>query len=183
MEISVAHEFEIDRAELEYAFACEDLERLNDLVHEVNRRDVVEWTDDGSRFRRVSEYHARSRVPEFVGKIFRKDPSQVTQVMEYDRETHRGWYDIESPVLGKRFVYRSEFSIEEPAPGRAIRRSKLTVQVRLPAIGGRVEKLLKHEFEKRESAEYEVCARFLRETWPAIRAQVMESWPSARSFA
>lgn len=183
MEIESVHEYDIARNEFEYAFACEDFEQLIDKIQEVNHREVVELSDDGRHLRRVCLYHASDRIPAFVSTLFRKDPSKVTQVMEYDRETHAGFYEVYNDVLGKRFVYRSEFCMEVPSPGRTRKRSRLRVEVRLPAVGGRIEKHLKNEFEARERTEQEVCATFLRETWPRIADQVMANWPTSEAFA
>ncbi|MEW6777759.1 MAG: DUF2505 family protein [Bdellovibrionota bacterium] len=181
MRLRFKHVFDIPRDEFEYAFACEDMERELGKLHEIERREVIAWTDDGKSFRRVSKYYAPSRIPRVVQHLFRKDLTEVEHVLCYDRTAHRGHYDVHS-IMGERFVYRCEFQIDELSPDRCARDGELLIEMKIPLVGGRAEKAIAEDFLKREDEEHAAKVRFLKDTWPRIGKKVLALWPGGSAL-
>jgi len=181
-ESHIEHAYDVDIESFDYAFACEDMERLLDKLHGVERREVLEWTDDGKGFHRVFRYHVTRSFARILEKVVGSDLSSLTQTMDYDRQEHRGAYFMESPVLGRRFTYRSDFSIEPLGPARCVRKSRITIELRVPLVGSRVEKQILHDVQSREKAEWEAYDRFLRRTWPQIKDRAIALWPKGAAL-
>lgn len=179
--IEIEQVFDVPLEEFEYAFACEDMERIIEQVHEVDKRETLEWTDDGKGFHRRFRYHASSRVPKVLEKFIGGLTASV-QTMDYSRRTRRGSYSIHSEALGKRLTYRSEFSVEPRGPGQVARKSVIEIDLRLPLVGQRVVNHLAEEVKAREHLETKAIADFLRETWPRIRDRVIERWPGGSAL-
>lgn len=141
--------------------------RLAAAMPALEKIEPLEREEDAREVRRRVRYtpNVAGKIPIF-GRAFVK-PSMLSWVEEssYDKEQHRFRYRIipNLPVAWRdRFDSHGEYTLTARATG-VTRRIECEIEVRVPLVGGKVERMLRAEVEHNFRAEARALERWLRE--------------------
>jgi len=105
---------------------------------------------DGRRLLHV-RWTSQRKLPGVVKKVLGAEQLSYELIQHMDDERFHMIWEIVPPVSKERFQGAGEFWIE-PAPGGCIRKVSGSINVKIPIVGGRIEKMLGAEISKGHAA-------------------------------
>ncbi len=103
---------------------------------------------------------SQRELPGVVKRVLGADHLSYELIQHMDDERFHMRWEIVPPISKDRFEGRGEFWIEE-APGGCVRKVNGTIEIRIPIVGGRIEKLLANEIAKSHAANAETAKGWL----------------------
>jgi Protein of unknown function (DUF2505) len=145
------------------AAALLDPEFLAASAHlpKVGGADLLEERRDGDVVHRRIRYRFTAELSSAVKRVV--DPDKLTWVDEstYDLATHRGEHRIVPDNYGDRLQASYDESLTADGPDRSRRTATGSVKVRMPLVGGRVERAIVSGLEEHAAAEADLLNRWL----------------------
>lgn len=140
------------------------LRDVHDMLHDVGFRERVMADQHVLRGRAsvdgevvtVDRVQSAERLPAFAVKVIGRE-IEIVQVETWTSTDHA---DVEVLIPGKPGEIRGTIDLLE-REGRTVQRVALTVTVRIPLVGGKVEAVVEEMLEKALEREQETGARWL----------------------
>ena len=161
MRFRLEHRFDaplerVERAILDPSFDAQLAELPN-----VKERSVLEHEDrpDGSVHRKV-RYRLHASLPSAVTRVIGTHDVQWVEASDFDPATHTWRFEIHPDLRGVGFDCRGTITLRSQGPG-TVRELSGEVKVKVPLLGGRVEKAIVEGLTENMDAESELLARFL----------------------
>jgi hypothetical protein len=114
---------------------------------------------DGRRLLHV-RWTSQRKLPRVVKKVLGADRLRYELIQHMDDAGFRMSWEIVPPISKDRFDGTGEFWIE-PAPGGCVRKVTGSIDIRLPIVGGRIEKMLAAEISKSHAANAKTATEWL----------------------
>ena len=115
---------------------------------------------DGRRLLHV-RWTAERELPTVVKKVLGADRLSYKLVQHRDDERCHMVWEIVPPISKDRFQGSGEFWIE-PAAGGCVRKVTGGIDIRIPIVGGRIEKLIGAEISKGHAANAKTATDWLK---------------------
>lgn len=163
MRFTFSDRFDASLERVEEAVLSEEYnERLKDLPN-VGERVVTEQRErsDGT-VRRVVHYEFDGRLPPAVEKIIGAKMVSWDEIGVFDPAGHEWAFEIDPHVLADRFECHGTYTFREEG-GTTVREVAVELEVKIPVVGGRVEKAIAEGLEETLQAEGRLLARYLDE--------------------
>ncbi|MEK6607451.1 MAG: DUF2505 domain-containing protein [Myxococcota bacterium] len=161
MELSITHEFDCDVERYWRTFFDEEYNRA--LYRELKMRDrtVLEHVSEGGgeTIRRVVRVVPDVELPSLVRKIVGESVAYVERsTWSRARSALDVTVELDAPGMRDRFELRGVYAVAPSGPGRVRRDFHAVLSVRVPIVGGQVEKQIAEQTRK----SYETTAVFTR---------------------
>jgi hypothetical protein len=115
---------------------------------------------DGRRLLHV-RWTSQRELPGVVKKVLKADRLSYELIQHMDDERLHMLWEVVPPISKDRFHGAGEFWIE-PAPGGCVRKVTGKIEVRIPIVGGRIEKMLAAEISKGHAANAKTATDWLK---------------------
>ncbi len=115
---------------------------------------------DGRRLLHV-RWTSQRKLPGVVKKVLGADKLSYELIQHMDDERFHMLWEIVPPVSKDRFEGSGEFWIE-PAPGGCVRKVTGLIEIKIPIVGGRIEKMLAAEISKGHAANAKTALDWLK---------------------
>ena len=127
----------------------------------VGGAELLEQQRDGTTVRQRIRYRFTAELSSAVTAVV--DPDKLTWVDDatYDLAAHRSTHRIVPDHYGNRLQASYEERFEPAADGRSVRRARGDVRVRMPLVGGRVERAIVSGLEEHAEAERALLSEWL----------------------
>jgi hypothetical protein len=127
----------------------------------VGGAELLEDRRDGTTVRRRIRYRFTAELSSAVTRVV--DPKKLTWVDEsvYDLATHRGEHRIVPDNYADRLQANYDEVVTAAGPGGTVRTAAGVVKVRMPLVGGRVERAIVSGLQDHAVAEAELIDHWL----------------------
>lgn len=115
---------------------------------------------DGRRLLHV-RWTSQRELPGVVKKVLGADHLSYELIQHMDDQRLHMLWEVVPPISRDRFHGAGEFWIE-PASGGCVRKVTGRIEIRMPIVGGRIEKLLAAEISKGHAANAKTAADWLK---------------------
>ncbi len=121
----------------------------------------LELDDDGNQFRIKYSYVVKSEVPlpGFAKKVLGEN-THATQTETWNRATGRGTVDVEPRGLPGKI--HCDLVIEDDGEGGATKTFNWDINVKLPLVGGKLEKLIADDIQGKDGIDADASNDLLK---------------------
>lgn len=121
----------------------------------------IELDDDGTKFRIKYSYYVKSDIPMpgFAKKVLGEN-TFATQTETWDRSTGKGTVDVEPRGLPGRI--HCDLIIEDNGDGTATKRFDWDINVKIPLVGGKLEKLIADDIQGKDGKDADASNELLK---------------------
>lgn len=161
MRFTFSDRFDAPLERVEEAVLSEEYnERLKGLPN-VAERVVTQQKErpDGS-VRRVVHYEFEGNLPSAVEKVIGGKTVSWDEVAIFDPDRHEWAFEIEPHVLADRFECHGTYTFHTDGDA-TVRDVSVELNVKIPVVGGRVEKAISDGLEETLHAEGRILAEYL----------------------
>ncbi len=144
---------------MEDAAFLADTDRNSGVTRETLANDPGKGRD-GRRLLHV-RWTSQRELPGVVKKVLGADYLSYELIQHMDDERFHMIWEIVPPISKDRFHGEGEFWLEE-APGGTVRKVTGSIDIRIPIVGGRIEKLLAAEISKGHAANAKTAMDWLK---------------------
>jgi hypothetical protein len=161
MRFSLEHRFGAPLDVVEKASNAPDYQALLEELPNLGSRKVTELTEqpDGS-MHRVTHYKLGAQLPAPVVAVLGQTATW-NEIADYDPTTHSWTFTIEPHVLGGRLNCNGSYTFETETDGTTKRTVDVEIKVKVPLVGGRVEKEIKKGLVETMDAEATLLADYV----------------------
>ena len=157
MKLSIRNTFPCDATTLWEVFDSPEFDRRLEAESGV-RREVVSESQDGDIGVRVLRCISKKELPGFMAKAMGSKHLEYTQTSRFDPKTNTLEWDVVPTVMADRVTAKGRTTVTSAGDG-CERHVQGEIKVRLPLVGGRIEKKLMEEI----GSSYERAAEITNE--------------------